>query len=123
MIEVKPMTPELRTAIARLYQVFGRYFAAIANVYPDFQTLLQLWEKAAWPAQHRLATDVYNNAERIRDKQRLSGFKEAPEPGQLFHRWATTDASLARLKAAFFSAPASEAAQRLFIGIQSIENK
>ena len=84
---------------------FKECFPAIANVYPDFERLLQLWLEA--DNQHstrRLAEYVCENEKKVL-KGKLTGYAEMPLQGRLFLQWLRKPAVLQKLKQAAPSEP------------------
>ncbi len=83
---------------------FDGYFPAIANVYPDFKQLLQLWAMAnVQPAAQRLAVFVCRYAKQVLQKRVLPGFRNSMPRGALFFEWLQSDSALALLKKAVSS--------------------
>jgi hypothetical protein len=80
---------------------FAQYFPAIANVYPDFNHLLELWAADdSQEAAQRLATFVCEKEKWILKKRVLSGFYDSEPLGKLFFEWLHTSAALDKLKQA-----------------------
>lgn len=80
---------------------FDNYFPAIANVYPDFNQLLQLWSAtSAQEAAQRLASFVCRNDEEIMRKRVLPGFYESATLGKLFFEYLGSNSTLTKLKQA-----------------------
>ncbi|RAK66010.1 hypothetical protein [Hymenobacter edaphi] len=99
----------------------GDCLAAIASVYPDFEQLLLRWEQADARKQVALGTWVYWSAEVMLAKRMLPGFYNSAERGPAFYAWLTTEATVARLEAAFFSVTDEEQAEQLSAAIQLLE--
>ena len=78
---------------------FENYFPAIANVYPDFNQMLQLWTAADnQHASRRLADFVCRNERKVLKKQVLPGYEVMPHQGKLFLMWLRSPAVLDKLK-------------------------
>lgn len=81
--------------------LFHAYFPAIANVFPDFNQLLELWAAAdSQEAAQRLATFVYLNEEPILRKAVLLGFQNLAPLGQQFFDWLYSASALSKLRQA-----------------------
>ncbi|GGF19176.1 hypothetical protein [Hymenobacter cavernae] len=100
---------------------FSDYFVAIANVYPRFRTLLDLWEAAFPQALVHLVNFVECNSKAVLQRQTLDSIYKLEVAGRYFYKWLTTEAMLAKLEAAFFETTDEEFAQKVSIVIQLIE--
>lgn len=81
--------------------LFHDYFPAIANVFPNFNQLLELWAAAdSQEAAQRLATFVYLNEERILKKAVLLGFQNSEPLGEQFFEWLHSTPALSKLRQA-----------------------
>jgi hypothetical protein len=80
---------------------FDNYFPAIANVYPDFNHLLELWAAAdSQAAAQRLASFVCQKEKWVLKKRVLPGFHDSEPLGKLFFEWLHSPAAVAKLKQA-----------------------
>jgi hypothetical protein len=80
---------------------FDDYFPAIANVYPDFNHLLELWAAdGSQEAAQRLASFVCQKEKWVLKKQVLPGFYDSEPLGKLFYEWLHSPVALAKLKRA-----------------------
>ena len=78
---------------------FENYFPAIANVYPDFGQMLQLWLAADnQHASRRLADFVCSNEKKVLKKQSLPGYEDMPHQGKLFLMWLRSPEVINKLK-------------------------
>ncbi len=78
---------------------FDNCFPAIANVYPDFNQMLQFWTAADnQHASRRLASFVCRNEKKVLKKQVLPGYEVMPHQGKLFLMWLRSPAVLDKLK-------------------------
>ena len=78
---------------------FEGYFPAIANVYPDFGQMLQLWLAADNPySSRRLADFICRKEKKVLKKQTLPGYVDMPHQGKLFLEWLRSPAVLNKLK-------------------------
>ncbi|WP_035566960.1 hypothetical protein [Hymenobacter sp. IS2118] len=78
---------------------FDNCFPAIANVYPDFNQLLQFWTTTDnQHASRRLADFVCGFEEEVLKKQVLPGYEVMPHQGKLFLMWLRSPAVLDKLK-------------------------
>ena len=85
----------------RIDALFSDYFPSIANVFPDFKKLLELWAAAeSQEAAQRLATFVCDKEKWLLKKQMLPGFYDSEPLGKLFFEWLHTPTALAKLKQA-----------------------
>jgi hypothetical protein len=81
--------------------LFHAYFPAIANVFPDFNQLLELWATAdSQVAAQRLASFVYLNEERILKKAVLLGFQNLAPLDKQFFEWLHSAPALSKLRQA-----------------------
>jgi hypothetical protein len=80
--------------------VFGDYFSAIANIYPNFKQLLQLWEenKSQQAAQHLAIFCL--NTKKIFIKRVLPGIQDSAPLGEQFFNWLHSAPALVKLKQA-----------------------
>ncbi|MGI4874840.1 MAG: hypothetical protein ACRYFX_27105 [Janthinobacterium lividum] len=77
------------------------YFPAIANVYPDFNQLLQLWTAAEnQEAAQRLAWFVCRHTKQLLKKRVFPRATKSELLGRLFLEWLHTPAAVAKLKRA-----------------------
>ena len=84
--------------------LFEGYFPAIANVYPDFNRLLQLWSATdRQPAAQRLASFICRYAKQVLQKRVLPGFRDSIARGELFFEWLQSDSAVALMKKAVSS--------------------
>lgn len=78
---------------------FEGYFPAIANVYPDFSQLLQIWLAVDNKhANRRLADFVCSNEKKVLKKQILPGYEDMPQQGKIFLNWLRSPAVINKLK-------------------------
>ncbi|MBG8552100.1 hypothetical protein [Hymenobacter guriensis] len=102
--------------------LFEGYFAAIANVYPAFDQMLQLWaESDNQHAVRRLVDFVERNDRNVLKKRVLSEFDRSDEKGRVFFDWLLTDAILEKLTNAFFQYETQDFAANLSHVIQLLE--
>ena len=81
--------------------LFNQYFPAIANVFPDFNRLLELWAAAnSQEAAQRLAFFVCEEEKWILKKRVLPGFDDSAPLGEQFFEWLHSTPALAKLKQA-----------------------
>lgn len=99
----------------------GDYFAAIANVYLEFEQLLRRWEQADARGQVRLGLWVADEAEVMLEKRQLPGFYKSAERGPSFYTWLTTQATVARLEAALSSVTDEEQVEKLSLAVQLLK--
>ena len=79
---------------------FEGYFLALANIYPDFNQMLQIWLVTENQfADRRLANFVCKNHKKLL-KKRLAGHEEMVHQGELFFEWLRSPVVLKKLKQA-----------------------
>lgn len=92
-----------------------------SNVYPGFEKLLRRWEQADARGQVRLGLWVADAADVMLRKRKLPGFHDSAERGPVFYAWLTTEATVARLEAAFLAATDEGQADQLSLAVQLLE--
>ena len=80
---------------------FDSYFPAIANVYPNFNHLLELWATDdSQESAQRLAAFICQKEKWVLKKRVLPGFRDSEPLGKLFLEWLHSPVALAKLKRA-----------------------
>ncbi|MDQ2772459.1 MAG: hypothetical protein M3Y54_18385, partial [Bacteroidota bacterium] len=79
---------------------FGGYFPAIANVYPDFSQLLQLWLANDNQSSSRRLAEFICDYEKQILKKRLSLYEEMMPEGKQFYEWLRGKPVLEKIKQA-----------------------
>lgn len=103
---------------------FEGYFPAIANVYPNFDQMLQLWLAADDPhATRRLADFICQHEKKLLKKQLLPGYEDMPYQGKLFLECLKTPAVLNKLKQTVPSESSPYIDMRLVPVIQRLEQQ
>jgi hypothetical protein len=81
--------------------LFYEYFPAIANVFPNFNRLLEMWAAAdSQEAAQRLAVFVCENEKWVLKKRVLPGFYDSEPLGKQFFEWLHSASALSKLRQA-----------------------
>lgn len=82
---------------------FQDYFSALAQFYPNFSELLDIWAKSESKAAIKhLSTFLIEEQTSIFDKKKLSNFQDKPEIVDKFIAWAFSDQLLEHVQRTFF---------------------
>lgn len=102
----------------------GDYFAAISNVYKDFNLLLQIWRDIDSENSIRNLTNyIFEESVSILSKKELPGFYTSTERGEQLYEWLTSKELLDYLESRFFKYQQSEFSNNLSSIIGLIENE
>lgn len=102
---------------------FDDYFAAISNVYPNFEELLNIWENDLNEFSiERLIDYYYDNYKVLVIKKNLPGWKKSKELGIKFNNWLTSDSLIHKLRCALKGKYSPEIIGKLNWIIQELEN-
>jgi len=83
--------------------VFMEYFSSIANFYPNFSRLLEIWENNSSKASIKhLANLIFNERVKIFDKGVIDGFHKRNENIKELVTWLLSAKTLLRLEQAFY---------------------
>ncbi|TRZ41619.1 hypothetical protein [Robertkochia solimangrovi] len=94
--------------------VFQDYFSALANFYPEFDDLLEIWSRSvSKSAISYLANLVINEQTKLFDRQKISGFHDKTENAEHLISWLISDTILMKVQESFFIFDDAALAQKI----------
>lgn len=93
---------------------FKDYFHAIANFYPDFPQVLNVWEtNDSYTSVKHLTNYIFDERQNLFDNNYIDSVEKNTKNIEQFQTWLTSDNTIKKIEKAFYENDKNEIAERL----------